>query len=62
MQPLRAPKRGYAVAPTRRGKGTKIVAIASGDGPYLSRVLRLPSADLWRLFWPDVSSTNCPNG
>ena len=29
---MRAPKRGFAVGPTRRGKGTKIVAIASGDG------------------------------
>jgi len=25
-------KRGFAVGPTRRGKGTKIVAIATGDG------------------------------
>ncbi len=25
-------KRGFAVEPTKRGKGTKIVAIASGDG------------------------------
>ena len=29
---LRAPKGGFAVGPTKRGKGTKIVAIASGDG------------------------------
>jgi transposase len=28
--------------------------------PYLSRALRLPSAGLWKLFWPDASSTNCP--
>jgi transposase len=27
--------------------------------PYLSRALRLPSAGLWKLFWPDVSSTSC---
>jgi transposase len=32
MPPSRARKRGVAVGPTRRGKGTKIVAIASGDG------------------------------
>jgi hypothetical protein len=32
MRPLRAPKRGFAVGPTKRGKDTKIVAIASGDG------------------------------
>ena len=30
--------------------------------PYLSKALRLPSAGLWKLFWPDASSTNCPNG
>jgi transposase len=28
--------------------------------PSLSKALRLPSANLWRLFWPDASSTNCP--
>ncbi len=33
MPPSRArKKRGFAVGPTRRGKGTKIVAIATGDG------------------------------
>ncbi len=32
MQPSRAPKGGFALAPTRRGKGTKIVAIAAGNG------------------------------
>lgn len=48
MPPLRAPKRGLAVGPTRRGKagvpgglplgwkGTKIVALASGDGSPLA--------------------------
>ena len=30
--------------------------------PYLSKVLRLPSVGLWKLFWPDASSTNCPKG
>ena len=29
---------------------------------YLSRALHQPSAGLWKLFWPDASSTNCPNG
>jgi transposase len=29
--------------------------------PYLSKALRMPSASLWKLFWPDVSSTNSPN-
>jgi hypothetical protein len=29
--------------------------------PYLSKALRLPSAGLWKLFWPDASSINCPN-
>jgi transposase len=28
--------------------------------PYLSKALRLPSAGLWKLFWPDASSTSCP--
>jgi len=31
MPPLRAPKGGLAVGPTRRGKGTKIVAIAAAN-------------------------------
>jgi transposase len=26
--------------------------------PYLSKALRLPSADLWKLFWQDASSTS----
>jgi transposase len=30
--------------------------------PYLSKALRMPNASLWKLFWPDVSSTSCPNG
>jgi transposase len=30
--------------------------------PSLSRALHLPSASLWRLFWPDASSTRCPKG
>jgi transposase len=30
--------------------------------PYLSKALRMPSASLWKLFWPDVSSTNCRSG
>jgi transposase len=29
---------------------------------YLSRALCMPSASLWRLFWPDASSNNCPSG
>ena len=28
--------------------------------PLLSKVLRLPSANLWKLFWPDASSMSCP--
>ena len=27
--------------------------------PYLSQALRLPSAGLWKLFWPDAFSTSC---
>jgi transposase len=29
--------------------------------PYLSKALHMPSASLWKLFWPDVSSNNCLN-
>ena len=29
---------------------------------YLSKALRMPSASLWKLFWPDASSTNCRSG
>jgi len=28
--------------------------------PYLSKALRLPNAGLWKLFWPDASSTSYP--
>jgi hypothetical protein len=31
MPPSQAPKRGFAVGPTRRGKGTKIIALAAGN-------------------------------
>ena len=30
--------------------------------PYLSKALRLPSAGLWKQFWPDAFSTNCRKG
>ena len=30
--------------------------------PYLSKALRLPNADLWKLFWSNASSTSCPPG
>jgi transposase len=30
--------------------------------PYLSKALHMPSASLWKLFWPDASSTSYPNG
>jgi transposase len=65
MPPSRAPKRGLRVGPTRRGKGTKIVAVAAGDGlPLAVSVASASPAEcsLWKLFWPDASSTNCPNG
>jgi hypothetical protein len=29
--------------------------------PYLSKALHVPSANLWKLFWPDASSTSCRN-
>jgi transposase len=28
--------------------------------PYLCKALRQPSASLWKKFWPEASSTNCP--
>lgn len=28
--------------------------------PSLSKALHLPSASLWKLFWPDASSISCP--
>jgi len=28
--------------------------------PYLCKVLRQPSVSLWRKFWPEASSPNCP--
>lgn len=54
--PSRAPKGSFAVGPTRRGKGTKIVAVAADNSflsPYLSKALRLPSASLWKRSLPD---------
>jgi transposase len=30
--------------------------------PYLSKALHLPSANLWKLFWPLASSTSCQKG
>ena len=30
--------------------------------PYLSKALHMPSASLWKLFWPDASLTSYPNG
>ena len=30
--------------------------------PSLSKALHLPSASLWKLFWPNASSTSCPKG
>ena len=29
--------------------------------PYLSKAPRMPSASLWKLFWPDASSSNFRN-
>jgi transposase len=29
---------------------------------YLSKALRLPSASLWKQFWPDASSRSCRKG
>jgi hypothetical protein len=49
MRPSRAPKRGFAVGPTKPGQGTKIVAIASGDGLPLAVSVESASPAEWRL-------------
>ena len=54
-------KKGGAVGPTRRGKGTKIVAIVAVTvflSPYLSKALRLPSVSLWKRFLPKAFLRN----
>jgi transposase len=49
-----------SVARGRRSSLSPLVTVFLS--PYLSKALRLPSAGLWKLFWPDASSTNCLKG
>jgi hypothetical protein len=43
MPPSRGKKRGLAVGPTKRGKGTKIIALADFHVVYMSRRLPFPN-------------------
>ena len=54
---LRSAPRGAARA--RRSSLSPLATVFLS--PYLSKALRMPSASLWKLFWPDASSTSCPN-
>jgi len=54
---LRSVRRGAARA--RRSSLSPLATVFLS--PYLSKALRMPSASLWKLFWPDASSTNCLN-
>lgn len=49
-----------SAAKARRSSLSPLVTVFLS--PSLSKVLRRPSASLWKLFWPDASSTRCPNG
>jgi len=55
---LRSVLRGAARAPRSLLSPLATVFLS----PYLSKALRMPSASLWKLFWPDASSINSPNG
>ena len=60
-----AKKGGFAVGPTRRGKGTKIVAIAAGNSlPLAVSVESASPAEcrLWRRFLSEVFSANSRPG
>jgi transposase len=52
---LRSVPHGAARAP--RSSLSPLVTVFLS--PLLSKALRLPNASLWKLFWPDASSTNC---
>ena len=54
---LRSVPRGAARA--RRSSLSPLATVFLS--PYLSKALHMPSASLWKLFWPDASSINCPN-
>ncbi len=51
-------RRGVARAPKSSLSPLAMVFLS----PSLSKALRLPSASLWKLFWPDASSTSSPKG
>lgn len=44
------------------GCGAQWAEMPAKYQPYLSKALRLPSTGLWKLFYPDVSSTSCQKG
>ena len=48
-----------SAAKARRSSLSPLVTVFLS--PSLSKALRRPSASLWKLFWPDASSTRCPN-
>jgi hypothetical protein len=52
---LRSVPRGAARA--RRSSLSPLATVFLS--PYLSKALHMPSASLWKLFWPDASSINC---
>ena len=52
---LRSVPRGAAMA--RRSSLSPLATVFLS--PYLSKALHMPSASLWKLFWPDASSINC---
>ena len=47
-----------SVARARRSSLSPLVTVFLS--PSLSKALHLPNASLWKLFWPDASSTRCP--
>jgi transposase len=54
-----SPSARPSAARARRSSLSPLVTVFLS--PSLSRALRLPSASLLKLFWPDASSTSCPN-
>jgi transposase len=53
-----SPSARPSVARARRSSLSPLVTVFLS--PSLSKALHLPSANLWKLFWPDASSMNCP--
>lgn len=53
-----SPSARPSVARARRSSLSPLVTVFLS--PSLSKALHLPSASLWKLFWPDPSSMSCP--